>query len=183
MTPRIRYQAFMHFQPVDRPPLMDWGPWESTLANWIWETGKSREELTQWSADCDPLRDTGVDFSMIPPFDEEVIGEDEFTFTKTDRMGLTYRQFKQNPETSMPEYVGAPVKGWDDWKKIKQRFDPTTPGRYPADWNELVTRWNQEQPILRLYGYVITYYGGPSLFGFVRMLLGAERSVCLPRRA
>ncbi|MBI3923773.1 MAG: hypothetical protein HY318_20295 [Armatimonadetes bacterium] len=177
MTPHDRYQAFMHFQPVDRPPLMDWGPWESTLANWIRETRKSREQLMQWGADCDPLRDTGVDFSMIPPFDEEVIGADELTFTKTDRMGLTYRQFKLDSETSMPEYVGAPVRDWDDWKQIRQRFDPTTPGRYPADWNERIGQWNQEHPILRLYGYVITYYGGPSLFGFVRMLLGAERAL------
>ena len=114
---------------------------------------------------------------MSPPFEEKVIAEDDLTFTKVDRMGLTYRQFKQDSDASMPEYIGAPVRTPKDWQEIKRRFDPTSPGRYPADWPALVSHWRREKPILRLYGFVQTYYGGPSLFGFVRMLLGAERAL------
>ena len=175
MTPHERYQAFMRFQPVDRAPLKEWSPWESTIANWTAQTGQTREQVLAYLGECDPECGTGVDFSMHPPFEERVVAEDDTTVTKIDRMGLTHRQFKQGPETSMPEFVGFPVTTRDDWQRIKRRFDPTTPGRYPDDWIGRVARWKRDRPVLRLYGFVANYYGGPSLFGFARMLLGPER--------
>ena len=177
MTAHERYQAFMRFAPVDRCPLREWPPWPATLARWKRETGLDDSALLQIYQECDPEHSTGVDFSMMPPFEERVVCEDEETITKTDRMGLTYREFKVNPETSMPEFVGFPVKNENDWQDIKRRFDPSSPGRYPRDWKQLVEKWKMENPILRLYGFVANYYGGPSLFGFVRMLVGDERAL------
>jgi len=175
MSPHHRFQSFMRFQSVDRPPLLEWGTWEATVQAWMRETGKDREYVLQWQQECDAQVLPGIDFSMIPPFEEEVLSEDDVSLTRHDRMGQTFREFKQNPETSMPEFIEAPVTTQQDWESIKRRFDPTIPERYPVDWAERVARWNREKPILRLYGLVATYYGGPSLFGFCRMLLGDER--------
>ena len=175
MTPHQRYLAFMRFQPVDRPPLSEWGPWESTVASWMVETGRSRDDLLGYQRECDPDGSAHVDFSMLPPFEERVLGEDKTSVTRVDRMGLVYREFKEAPETSMPEFLAFPVRNRDDWQQIKRRFDPDTPGRYPADWADRVAVWRRDEPILRLYGFVATYYGGPSLFGFARMLLGDEQ--------
>lgn len=175
MNPHERFQACMHFQAVDRRPLMEWAPWGATTERWMHESGQDRKTVLSYLRDCDPECNAGVDFSMQPPFVEQIISEDEETVVRRDRMGVTCREFKRNPETSMPEFIGFPVKSPEDWKRIKRLFDPSTPGRYPADWNERVSAWNAEKPILRYYGLVANYYGGPSLFGFARMLLGDER--------
>ncbi len=177
MTPHDRFLAHLRFQPTDRPPLLEAGPWEATVRRWMAESGRSREEALAWQGECDSRVDAGVDFAMIPPFEERVVAEDAETTTRTDRMGQVYREFKDNPERSMPEFIGFPVQERRDWEQVKRRFDPIVPERYPADWTGRVAHWRREQPILRLYGYVANYYGGPSLFGFVRMLLGPERAL------
>lgn len=177
MTPHDRFLAQMRFQPVDRPVLTEWGPWEATLSAWQAETGLSTAELLGWMGDCDPVANPGVDFAMRPAFPEETIGEDAETITRRDGMGQVYRVFKEHPDTSMPEFIGFPVAGWDDWQRVKPLFDPTDPGRYPADWETRLVRMRAERPIVNLYGFVASYYGGPSLFGFVRMLMGPEAAL------
>ena len=175
MTPHERYLSCMRFQTVDRPPLMEWVPWTSTVEMWMEETGMNREQVLSYTAECDQVCSTGVDFSMIPAFPEQIIAEDAETVTKTDRMGQVYREFKCSPDTSMPDFIDAPVKTRKDWEDIKLRLDPASAERYPADWTERLCSWKRDKPILNLYGGVASYYGGPSLFGFVRMLMGAER--------
>lgn len=175
MNPPERFKACMRFQTVDRCPLKEWAPWAATITRWMNESGHDQNTVLSYLRDCDPECVTDVDFSMNPPFKGKTLSEDEETIVRRDRMGVTYREFKQNPETSMPEFIGFPVKSPAEWKMIKHRFDPSTPGRYPADWNERVGTWKTENPVLRYYGLVASYYGGPSLYGFVRMLLGDER--------
>ena len=177
MTPHERFLAFARYQPVDRPPLLEAGCWDATVRRWMAESGLSREEVLAWQHDCDARSDVPVNFALLPPSEERVVAEDDQTVTRTDRMGLVYREFKDNPERSMPEFIGFPVRDRADWEQVKRRLDPTDPARYPADWAARVPTWRREQPILRLYGFVANYYGGPSLFGFVRMLLGPERAL------
>ena len=175
MTHHQRYKAFMRFKPVDRPVLQEWPAWKETMFRWMRESQQNSEQVLSYQKQCDPETRAHVDFSMIPPFEELVLKEDDNTITKTDKMGMTYRIFKDNPELSMPEFIDSPVKSPADWKDIKKRFDPNLAERYPADWEQQVKIWEKEEPILRLYGLVANYYGGPSLFGFVRMLLGEEQ--------
>ncbi len=177
MTPHERFLAYVRQQPVDRVPRLEAGAWEATVQRWQAESGRSRAEVLAWQQECDARADVPVDFSMIPPLPEAVVAEDEQTVTRSDRMGQVYREFRDNPERSMPEFIGFPVKDRGDWERIKRRFDPSLPERYPSDWAERLAAWRRDGPILRLYGYVANYYGGPSLFGFVRMLLGPERAL------
>lgn len=175
MTPHDRYIAFMHGRPVDRPPLQEWGPWEVTVRRWMRESGRSREQVRSYLRDCDPEFLAGVDFGMIPAFDDAVVEDDGHRVTRRDRLGALLRELKEDPETSMPEFVDFPVKTRRDWEAIKPRFDPSTAARYPADWDARVRGWRNDKPILRLYSLVTNRYGGPSLFGFARMLMGDER--------
>ena len=103
MTPHDRYQAFMRFQPVDRPPLLEWPPWDSTVRAWMTETGKDRDYVLQYIRECDPSESTGIDFGMLPPFPEVVIAEDADTITKQDALGKVYRLPKANPDTTWGE--------------------------------------------------------------------------------
>lgn len=174
MDSNERFLACMRFQPVDRCPLREWGPWESTVQRWMKESGLSREAVLRYRDECDAENTTGIDHGMRPPFEERLVAEDEETVTKIDRMGLTCREFKKNPETSMPEFIGFPVKKPEDWPSVKRRFQASE-DRYPSDWTDRVARWKRENTTLRYYNMVASYYGGPSLFGFVRMLVGDEQ--------
>ncbi|HEY3415989.1 MAG TPA: uroporphyrinogen decarboxylase family protein [Armatimonadota bacterium] len=177
MTPQERFLAYMRFDTVDRPPLFEWGGWSATVERWVRESGLTEREALYYLDECDAQASTGVDFAMRPPIPERVLAEDDDTVTKVDGMGQVSREFKAHPDNSMPEFVGFPVSSADDWAEIKRRLDPSLPERYPADWELQVAQWQREQPILKLYGFVAGYYGGPSLFGFVRMLLGPERAL------
>ena len=44
----------MRFEPVDRPPLLEWRPWESTTRAWMAETGKDRGYVLRYLNECDP---------------------------------------------------------------------------------------------------------------------------------
>ncbi|KKN92733.1 hypothetical protein LCGC14_0204760 [marine sediment metagenome] len=175
MTPHERYLAHMRFESTDRPPLMELGAWEATIAAWMDQTGGDADDVMAWMDQRDAIETVGPDFGMRPAFEEKTLSEDGETFTMRDRMGLVYRQFKDRPDRSMPEYESFPVETRADWEAIKTRFDPSDPARYPADWDAKVDQWRSAGKILHLYGLVMNYYGGPSLFGFCRMLLGPER--------
>jgi hypothetical protein len=174
MTPRERFEACMRFEPMDRPPLREWPPWESTIEQWTKETGLSKDKVLSYLNEQDREELVRVDFSMIPPFVEKIVAENEKTVTRRDRMGITFREFKNDPLRSMPEWIEPPVKTRRDWDDIKNRLDPLSPQRYPSDWEIRIVKWKKQRPLLRFYNSVASYYGGPSLFGFIRMLLGDE---------
>ncbi len=166
MTPRERFRATMSFQPVDRVPLWEWGPWASTLRRWKSE-GMSGDHVAQF-ADCDPRLDCGVSFAMIPPFERQELSRDERSVTYLNEKGQVVRELHER-ETSMPEFVQFPVKDRADWEVIRARFDASSPERYPPDWAERVVKWREQSYPLSLSGdrYL-------SFFGGVRELMGAE---------
>jgi len=133
MKANERYRAFMQWKPVDRPPLLEWGPWETTIQRWMRESGQSREAVLRYLREADLECSAVLDFGMRPPVEERILSEDEVSRIRVDPMGLVYREFKQGRETSMPEFIQFPVRNADDWKKLKPRFDPADAGRYPAD--------------------------------------------------
>jgi uroporphyrinogen decarboxylase len=161
----------MHFKPVDRPPLWEWPPWVSALRRW------QREALGEGSpppqyAECENKVQCGVDLWMRPRYPEEALGEDEeYVITRTDR-GVIQRAPKSPDRTTMPEHIEFPVKTREDWLALKPRFDPDAPGRLPTDWDERCARWRKEGPVLIFQGP-----RSPSLFGFVRELMGPERTL------
>jgi hypothetical protein len=60
-----------------------------------------------------------------------------------------------------------PVKGWDEWLKIKENYlNPDDPRRYPAGWKHYVEMYGN-----RTYPLQLTCGG---VYGFIRNLLGDE---------
>jgi hypothetical protein len=175
MNPAERFLACMRFQSFDRPPYLEWwGPWESTLRNWIHETGLPRDKLLAYRDEMDAVVETDLDFAFLPAFQPALLSRDDQYDVLRDRMGLTYRVFAQDPETSMPEFLSFPVHSAADWNALKQRLDPTLPERYPSDWLTQVAAWQRDRPIVRLCGHSGSLYWGLSLFGFCRIMLGDE---------
>ena len=175
MNPRERYTAFMRWQSVDRPPLLEWAPWETTIERWMRESGQPREEVLGYLREADLECNAIVDFGLRPPVQERTLSEDDASRVRVDPMGLVYREYKQGRETSMPEFIQFPVRDAGDWAKLKPRFDPTDPDRYPADWSGQVAHWRREGAIVRLFGASNSYSWGPSLYGFARTMLGDEQ--------
>lgn len=103
---------------------------------------------------------------IVPQFETTVLEEDEDTLTIINQGGQKVRVFKDDPQR-MPMYLDHPVKDWDTWKQYKKRLDPSTPERWPYDWNAYVEKMNsRDYP-------VILQVGG--FFGFLREWMGLER--------
>jgi len=171
MTPRDRYLATMRFETVDRHPLWEWGPWGSTLRRWQREHLGEGQPAPQF-AESEARVQCGVDLWMLPRYPQEVLSEDDdYVVSRTDR-GTVQRQLRDPDGMSMPEHLEYPVKDRADWDELKPRFDPSTPGRFPADWGDRCAQWERE-------GSILVFQGprSPSLFGFVRELMGPERAL------
>ena len=67
MKPHERYTAFMRWQSVDRPPLLEWAPWETTIQRWMRESGRPREEVLGYLREADLECNAIVDFGLRPP--------------------------------------------------------------------------------------------------------------------
>lgn len=169
MTSHERFLAFMHFQPVDRVPLWEWGPWPSTLRRWRREALGEGNNPPQF-AECENRVQCGVDLWMLPRYEERVICEDDESITKVSDRGVVMRTFKSPDTMSMPEHIEYPVKTRADWEELKKRYDPSDPARFPAGWKERCQQWRNKGPVLIFQGP-----RSPSLFGFVRELLGPKR--------
>ena len=171
MTPHDRFLAHMRFQPVDRLPLWEWGPWPSTLRRWQREALGPGGQPPQF-AECDAKGNCGVDLWMLPRYPEEILHEDEQYVTRRIDRGIVERTPKSPDTMSMPEHLAYPVRTRADWEALKPRFDPADAARFPANWAEQGARW-------RVGGPVILFQGprSPSLFGFVRELMGPERTL------
>jgi len=150
MTPRERFHRWMRFEPVDRPPLWEWGPWSQTVRRWRTE-GLTAERGVPQFAECDPRSDCGVDFGLVPRFERKVLAEDERGVTYVNEIGQTLKNLHEW-EMSMPLFLDYPVHNREEWEGIKWRYNPDSPERYPADWDERRARWKQSGLVLHLMG-------------------------------
>jgi uroporphyrinogen decarboxylase len=76
---------------------------------------------------------------------------------------------------SIPHHVGHLLTDRESWRKhYLPRLDPTTPERYPVDWEASVALWKDPKR-----DFPITVWSG-SLFGWLRDWMGMENVVVLP---
>jgi len=171
MTPRDRFLAHMNFEPVDRPPLREWGPWTQTRQRWATE-GMPEAGPPQF-AECDAWAGMGIDFGPWPRFDTSVVAEDEASVTAYTYKGVLVKQ-KREWELSMPAFLDYPVKDRATWEEYKQRYDPASPERYSQDF---ATHAQQARDA----GQVVQLYGGRevSYFGHLREIMGAEEAMLI----
>ena len=110
-----------------------------------------------------PVNSGFVHNPYVPPFENEVVSEDDECTIWRDGQGVVKKDRKDG--SSMSQFLDFPVKSRADWEDIKRRMDPADPSRYP-DWAE-VHRLHDNRD------YVIGWYivGG---YGFPRNLFGEE---------
>ncbi|HEC01931.1 MAG TPA: hypothetical protein ENI81_00215, partial [Phycisphaerales bacterium] len=171
MTPHERFLAIMRFEPVDRMPVWESDPWPSTLRRWQGE-GLGRGNEPAFYTECEYKIQCGVDLWMRPRYEQQLVSDDGRFITQWTEFGVLERVFKSSDEMSMPEHIEYPVKTREDWDALKPHFAPGDKGRFPAGWSERCARWRADGPVL-----VFQTRRAPSLFGFVRELIGPERTL------
>ena len=137
------------------------------------------ETLARWRGEglpegADPAEHFGLEgvaftggnpYSLVPAFEQQVLSEDEETVTVRDEAGVTKRVYKQNTESKMPQWLDTPVHTREDFRELTKRLDPTSPERYPADWDVFAERWNARDVPLGLgpgsfYGHTLQRWVG-----------------------
>jgi uroporphyrinogen decarboxylase len=115
------------------------------------------------------------DGGMIPPFEEELLQEDERTVTFRGSQGRVRRALKEGSvgqaRMSMDTYISFPVQTMEDWQEVKKRYNPASELRYEPNWRELrVEGWKRRR-------HPLVFGPNASTLGFywvARDLIGTE---------
>ncbi|MCJ7822429.1 MAG: hypothetical protein MUQ26_05010 [Armatimonadetes bacterium] len=152
MTPHQRYIETLTFGTPDRVPFQPGWPRESTLAAWreqglppdrhfqtvLLETLGIQPEQTK------PQVGLGVSFAMIPTFEEKVLEHRDGHYLVQDWMGAVveisdrydYTYLRSAKDFVTRKWHRFPVRTRADWDRMKQRYDPRAPGRFPDDFEQ-----------------------------------------------
>jgi uroporphyrinogen decarboxylase len=181
MTDRERFAATMHYKPVDRCPICDFGFWDETVPEWH---KQGLPEFVSWNQSTEVHTDQwfgmdayqagpSPDVFLSPYFDEwvlEDLGDHEIV-----QQGNGVRVLRKKYMGSIPHHVGHLLTDRDSWERhYKHRFDPSSPARYPSDWEGAVKYWcdpTRDKPVS---------LPGGSLFGWLRDLMGLENVALVP---
>ncbi|MGB2823211.1 MAG: hypothetical protein WBF17_19665 [Phycisphaerae bacterium] len=155
MDPRRRYIETLTFGTPDKVPFEPGGPRESTLKAWhaqgLGEGVDWHEHLLETLGivpeTTRPRVGLGVDFRMIPQFEEEVLEHADGHYVVRDWKGnvcvisdeydVTYLREARDFVTRT--WISCPVAGRDDWERMKTRYAIDSPGRFPGDFSQRCT--------------------------------------------
>ncbi len=156
MTPRERILETLTFGTPDKIPFAPGGPRESTLKRWHRE---GLPEGVPWQATLaevlgvppDGFHKTlglGVNFRMMPMFEEKVLEHRDGHYIVQDWMGniteisdefdVTY--IRRAVDFVTRKWHKFPVENRADFEAMKRRYNPDEPGRYPADFDARVEK-------------------------------------------
>jgi len=172
-----RYYRVYTYQEVDRVPDLEFGYWPQTIRRWLREGLPLQMTPDETSHMFSPklnqflgLEGEGVycgpRLHMNPPFEEKVIERKSGSVVMRGSDGIVAERYlHESDESSIPHFLDFPVKTPDDWKAMKQRFDPDDPARRPRP---------QEFDYLRkgvAAGKAVTF-GGCGFYGQLRNWMG-----------
>jgi uroporphyrinogen decarboxylase len=157
-------------EPVDRVPFgvgFGWTPWEQTKSLWREAAGDSRLTPADYFGYDKSFAYPDIRLGVYPFFERDVLSEDDEHIVYRDERGITMRQ--RRDYASMPEFLDYPVKGRDDWERLKaERLRIDQPGRVAEDWLAFRDRLDRTGEAVQVGGFP---YG---VFGTMRDLLGVE---------
>ena len=171
MNPRERFREALLFGKPDRIPFSPGGARESTLARWHKEglpQGKNYydallEILGIEPEQTKPQINLGVSFIMMPAFEEKVLEHKNGHYIVSDWMGAIteisdkydYTYIRAAKDFVTRKWHKFPVENENDWERIKERYNPGRPGRFPENFAERCKKLKD-----RDYAYSL-YINGP----------------------
>jgi uroporphyrinogen-III decarboxylase len=199
MQARERFNRIMRFDTGIRTLDWEFGYWAATIRKWYHEglpkitgipddhpddktvTGeaipspeldsvKDIEVATYLGFDKGIMR-VPVEHWIFPRFTREVVQETDTHTILIDEVGIKQEVLKQGG--SMPRFLGWPVTNREDFEKLKERFNPEDPGRFPENWADVVKEFRERDYPIALGGRPVGFFGSlRDLMGFERTLLG-----------
>lgn len=164
-----RFHACMSYQPVDRMPFWSWGGWPETIERWKKEGYDPEKNNLEIGADS---RQVYWDwFFPNPPFKKKIVSEDDNHVLYINHEGILIREMKNNPRSSMPQFVKFPVETREEFRQFwKERMQPDITKRIGQDWKEKLQAIRAKpSPFI----IISDRWGG--FFGPLRNLVGVER--------
>ena len=167
MNERERFLATLRYESVDRAPYREFGAWPETRERW---------EKEGYDPDNPPFRQDhwehfGGWFFPNPPFERKVIEETDNTVLYVNHEGILMRERRDNPRSSMPQFVRFPVETREDFRRFwRERMQPDLAARLGPDWREKLAAYRERDFPLVI---IADRWGG--FFGPLRNLLGVEK--------
>jgi uroporphyrinogen decarboxylase len=120
MTPRERFNAQMHFQPVDRCFNMEFGYWDENFKTWpmFVENGVANNRQADRFFNFDRIKEVHPNVWLNPRFERKILGETATTKIIQNDDGLVGEAPKDGHDT-IPHYTRNSVVTPDDWKRVK----------------------------------------------------------------
>jgi uroporphyrinogen decarboxylase len=172
MTDRERFHAIMNYGAFDRGAyMMPWFGFPETFEVWK-KQGYRQGDLGKFGTDAWQWH--GAWFFPAPPFEREVVDEDETHVLYVNHEGILIREMKNNPMGSMPQFVRFPVETREDFRKFaKERLQPDLALRLGAGYAEQLKALRSRED--ETMWVISDRWGG--FFGPLRNLLGLEELV------
>ncbi len=153
MTARQRYIETLTFGTPDRVPFSPGGARKSTRETWHGQglpAGRDymdvvHEELGIPRPPAGERVAPGVDFRMMPTFEEKILEHRDGHYIVQDWMGNVVEISDEYDYTYIRNAVDFVTRKWHSFpvatpedfeKKMKWRYDPEAPGRFPEDFAE-----------------------------------------------
>ena len=167
VTRRERFREALLFGRPDKVPFQPGYPRESTLAAWHqqglpqgvdWYDHLMQVLGIEWEP-ARPRVDLGVSFKMIPTFEEKVLAHRDGHTIVQDWMGAIteisdqydYTYIRAAKDFVTRKWHRFPVQNRQDWEeKIRWRYDPCHPDRFPDDFEERCRALQDREYELRL---------------------------------
>ena len=157
MTERERFLSLMEYKTPDRIPNHEVGVWAQTKVRWEQEGLDSASHQWNWfegdpAWDMDKREYLPVNYGLVPGFEEEIIEETERYLIKRHTSGIVTKALKTgsvgNSRSSMDQYLSFPVESPGDFKKLKNRLIVDIDSRYPENWIDNTSQWNNRNHVL-----------------------------------
>lgn len=180
MNPRERFLRCNRFQSVDHAPFVELGAWPQTINRWHKE-GLPEDVDVSFSLNgnehfgFERYEYIPLNVGMVPPFEEETLEETERHIVMRRSSGIVTKALKagtvRGTRLSMDQYLDFPVKDREDFLRIKERYNPASPIRYPRYWGDQVRCYRG-----RDYPLALTGIGGFGFYSMLRRWMGTERA-------
>lgn len=137
-TSRDRFVDTLEFKSVSKP-WARWGAflWDETVERWR-EEGWDGTPLDDYF-ELDRLVRVDPWYGPVPEFKHEVLAEDDNTVTYLNHEGIVMREFKQNRDMSMPQFVKFPVESEAEFEQFAaERLALNAEQRLSSQWQQQV---------------------------------------------
>jgi len=163
VTNRELWLNIMHYGEFDRLPVIHWAGWQETRERWIREGMPADADERQFLNAEPHWTFVGVNVSLYPAFDEEILEDtDEYRIFR-DRDGVVQKDWKNR--SCIPQYTDYTLKGAEEWPEYKKRLQPDA-ARIPENLDEQIEKAESS-------GYAIAI-GTASMMGWIRNWMGVE---------